>query len=68
MLTKEQVQFYRDNGYIKLSGIFTEEEINEISEAYNELFARKRGQELQAEWKGEEMKKAAKQEPVVVIR
>ncbi|KAJ9589695.1 hypothetical protein L9F63_017101 [Diploptera punctata] len=67
MLTKEQVQFYRDNGFIKLSGIFTDEEVKEISDAYDELFARKRGQELQAAWEGDEMKKAAKQEPVVVL-
>ncbi|XP_069676036.1 phytanoyl-CoA dioxygenase, peroxisomal-like [Periplaneta americana] len=67
MLTKEQVNFYKENGFIKLENIFTDEELKEISEEYDELFNRHRSDKMRAEWQGNEMKKAAKQQPVVVL-
>ncbi|PSN48715.1 hypothetical protein C0J52_08782 [Blattella germanica] len=67
MLTKDQVKFYKDNGFIKLSNIFTDAEIKEISEEYDDLFKRKKSTGLRAEWQGNEMKKAANQEPVTVL-
>ncbi|XP_069675940.1 probable alpha-ketoglutarate-dependent hypophosphite dioxygenase [Periplaneta americana] len=67
MLTKEQVDFYRENGYIKLDNIFTEEEINEISDEYDELFARKQHDNMRTEWRGKDMKNLAKNENVLVL-
>ncbi|XP_012523356.1 probable alpha-ketoglutarate-dependent hypophosphite dioxygenase [Monomorium pharaonis] len=62
-LTPEQKQFWQDNGYIKLSNVFSLKEINEISDAYTELFERKyrihQSEGLEARWSGEEMKKLA---------
>ncbi|KAG7200119.1 hypothetical protein KM043_000561 [Ampulex compressa] len=61
-LSAEQKKFWCDNGYIKLSGIFSEKEMNEISDAYNELFERKARENLnglESAWAGEDMKKAA---------
>ncbi|XP_018357113.1 PREDICTED: probable alpha-ketoglutarate-dependent hypophosphite dioxygenase [Trachymyrmex septentrionalis] len=60
-LTPEQKQFWEDNGYIKLN-IYSTKEINEISDAYNELFERKFRENLQgmeSRWSGEDMKKLA---------
>ncbi|XP_011880592.1 PREDICTED: probable phytanoyl-CoA dioxygenase [Vollenhovia emeryi] len=61
-LTSEQKQFWQENGYIKLSSVFSTREINEISDAYNELFERKRRENLaglEAGWVGEDMRKVA---------
>lgn len=61
-LTTEEKQFYTDNGFIKLRGIFSEEEMNEISNAYDELFRRKFQEnptELESAWVGNSMKKEA---------
>lgn len=61
-LTPEQQKFWKDNGYIKISNIFSAKEMNEISEAYDELFERKRRENaggLEAAWVGNDMKKAA---------
>lgn len=60
-LTQEQKQFYQDNGFIKLTNVYSLKEINEISDEYNELFDRKQreNKDLEAGWGGEEMKKAA---------
>ncbi|KAJ9589694.1 hypothetical protein L9F63_017100, partial [Diploptera punctata] len=66
MLTKEQVKFYKENGYIKLSNIFSEKEMNEISDEYDDLFSRKHNANLQAVWKGEEMEKASSGNNVVL--
>ncbi|XP_043272964.1 probable alpha-ketoglutarate-dependent hypophosphite dioxygenase [Venturia canescens] len=61
-LTAEEKKFWKDNGYIKISNVFSVQEMNEISEAYDELFERKRRenvQGLEAAWAGNDMKKAA---------
>ncbi|GLH13258.1 Phytanoyl-CoA dioxygenase, peroxisomal [Gryllus bimaculatus] len=68
MLTKEQKQFYKDNGFIKLENIFTKEEMDALSDEYNELFTRKQTEsDMEASWKGNDMKEAAKETPVVVL-
>ncbi|XP_011303461.1 phytanoyl-CoA dioxygenase, peroxisomal-like [Fopius arisanus] len=62
-LTPEQKKFYVENGFVKLSGILTPREFEEISEAYDDIFTRKqrdRGAELESSWKGTEMSKLAK--------
>lgn len=61
-LTPEEKQFWLENGYIKLTNVFSIKEINEISDAYNELFERKHRENLaglEAGWVGDDMKKAA---------
>lgn len=61
-LTPEEKKFWHENGYIKLTNVYSTKEINEISDAYNELFERKHRENLaglEAGWVGEEMKKAA---------
>lgn len=45
-LTPEQKRFWQDNGYIKLSNIYSSKEMNEISDVYDELFERKHRENL----------------------
>jgi len=60
-LTSEQKQFWKENGYIKLSNVYTMKEMNEISDTYNEVFERAHRENvgLEASWMGEDMKKVA---------
>lgn len=61
-LTPEEKQFWQENGYIKLTNVFSVKEINEISDAYNELFERKHRENLaglESSWIGDDMKKVA---------
>lgn len=60
-LTPEQKLFWQENGYIKLTNVYSTKEINEVSDAYNELFERKHRENLglEASWVGNDMKKAA---------
>lgn len=61
-LTAEQKKCWEENGFVKLSNIFTDEEFNEISSEYDDLFSRKQKENangLEAAWKGDDMKKAA---------
>ncbi|XP_066599818.1 probable alpha-ketoglutarate-dependent hypophosphite dioxygenase isoform X1 [Prorops nasuta] len=62
LLTPEQKDFWQENGYIKLSNIYSEKEVSEISEAYDDLFERKHRENLkglESAWQGNDMKKAA---------
>jgi len=65
LLTKDEVEFYKENGYVKLS-LFTNEEINEISKAYEDVFQRKKNAGMESSWKGDTMKEAAKGNEVSV--
>ncbi|XP_072742525.1 probable alpha-ketoglutarate-dependent hypophosphite dioxygenase [Anoplolepis gracilipes] len=59
-LTSEEKKFWEENGYIKLTNVYSPKEVNEISDAYNELFERKHRENLaglEARWAGEDMKK-----------
>lgn len=58
-LTPEQIKFYDDNGYIKLSNIFSDKEMKSISDEYDRLFDLKSHQGVEASWQGKEMSKAA---------
>ncbi|KAJ8673487.1 hypothetical protein QAD02_004749 [Eretmocerus hayati] len=61
-LTPEQKKFYDDNGFIKLSGVFSDREFEEISNEYDHLFTQKQKEDmdgLEAAWIGDDMKKAA---------
>lgn len=59
-LTAGQKEFYKENGYIQLSNIFTPEEIKEISDAYDSVFKRKAEQNfnMQTSWEGKWIKEA----------
>ena len=54
MLTPEQIQFYKDNGYLLVGGIFTSEEIEESSRETDAMFERvqQSGRRLEATWGG----------------
>lgn len=58
-LTKEQIRFWKDNGYIKLSGIFSDKEMDVISKEYDRIFILKNNPGMEARWEGNEMKKIA---------
>ncbi|XP_058803129.1 phytanoyl-CoA dioxygenase, peroxisomal-like [Phymastichus coffea] len=62
-LTVEQKKFWDENGFIKLSDVFSNEELDEISKEYDDLFERKQKEDaggLEAAWKGDDMKRAAR--------
>ncbi|XP_058802893.1 phytanoyl-CoA dioxygenase, peroxisomal-like [Phymastichus coffea] len=61
-LTAEQKKFYEDNGFVKISGLFTDREFQEISDEYDYVFTEKSKENmdgLETAWTGEDMKKAA---------
>ena len=61
-LSPEQKKFWTENGFVKLSNVLSNKEVQEFSDAYNELFERKQRENvsaLEAAWAGEDMKKAA---------
>ncbi|XP_015518742.1 probable alpha-ketoglutarate-dependent hypophosphite dioxygenase [Neodiprion pinetum] len=61
-LKPEDKEFYEKNGFIKLSGIFSEAEMEEISQEYNELFERKTRENLEgleSAWSGDRVKQEA---------
>ncbi|XP_044729875.1 probable alpha-ketoglutarate-dependent hypophosphite dioxygenase [Chrysoperla carnea] len=58
-LTKEQKDFYAKNGFIKLSNIYSNEDMDRLSKEYDDLFTRKNIDDMEAAWKGNDMKKQA---------
>ncbi|XP_063240666.1 LOW QUALITY PROTEIN: phytanoyl-CoA dioxygenase, peroxisomal-like [Bacillus rossius redtenbacheri] len=67
MLKKEQVQFYRDNGFIKLENVFSDAEFEVISREYDKVFERKKSQNLEATWKGDIVRKETQNKEVSVL-
>ncbi|XP_048484567.1 probable alpha-ketoglutarate-dependent hypophosphite dioxygenase [Plutella xylostella] len=59
-MTKQQIQSYKDNGFIKLSNIYSEKELQELSEEYNRIFYKKNNPGMEAAWLGDDMKAAVK--------
>ncbi|KAJ8713780.1 hypothetical protein PYW08_007400 [Mythimna loreyi] len=51
-LTQEEKTFYKENGYILLKDVLSEEELNAISEEYDKLFARKNQEKMESSWVG----------------
>ncbi|XP_038206824.1 phytanoyl-CoA dioxygenase, peroxisomal-like [Zerene cesonia] len=51
-LTKEQVQFYKDNGYIHLKKLIKGKELERLSEEYDNLFKLKQDNKIDAAWVG----------------
>ncbi|KAL7645165.1 UNVERIFIED_CONTAM: hypothetical protein RMT77_003543 [Armadillidium vulgare] len=56
LLTEDQVNSYKKNGFIVLD-IFNEKEIDEISDEYNKIFGRHQKAKTESTWKGEDWKK-----------
>ncbi|CAH2046117.1 unnamed protein product, partial [Iphiclides podalirius] len=51
-LTPEQKRFYKENGYILIKNPFKEEELNRLSEEYDNLFRRKNESKTESSWVG----------------
>nr|XP_021184926.2 probable alpha-ketoglutarate-dependent hypophosphite dioxygenase [Helicoverpa armigera] len=51
-LTTAEKQFYKDNGYIVLKKVLSDEEMNAIIEEYDKLFARKNQDKMESSWVG----------------
>ena len=54
MLTSEQIKFYKDNGYLVVSGVFQPKEVEECVRETDEMFSRveRSGKNLEATWGG----------------
>lgn len=51
-LTAEQKLFYKENGYIVLKKLMSDEDISTISKDYDELFKRKNQEKMESSWVG----------------
>lgn len=52
LLTEEQKQFYKENGYLLVKNVFTEEELKEIETEYENLFRRQNLDNMESAWVG----------------
>lgn len=64
-LTPEQVKFYEENGFVKIN-LLTKDEIDRLSEEYDELFRLQDNDDMDASWLGEDMKKLTKNKATTV--
>jgi len=61
-LTPEQKESYKENGFILLDNVFTNDEVEEISQAYDDVFNLKSQQnDLEAAWEGKWLKESGLQ-------
>lgn len=58
-LTQDQVNFYKENGYVKFR-VFNDKEMDRIEKEYEDLFRRKQNPGMESAWIGEDMVKQAK--------
>nr|CAD7259573.1 unnamed protein product [Timema shepardi] len=68
-LSKEQVEFYKENGFVKFGDVFTNEEFDRFDKEYTYLFENKLntfGNGLESKWLGKEMDKLANNKPTTV--
>ncbi|CAG4984234.1 unnamed protein product [Colias eurytheme] len=65
-LTKEQKQFYEENGYIVLKKLIKGKELERLSEEYDKLFKRKNDGKLESSWVGSEENHRASDSPYTV--
>lgn len=65
-LTKEQIKFFQDNGYIQISNVFSDKEIDTIVNEYSRIFALKNNAGMEAAWLGDDMRKTANEKPYSV--
>lgn len=66
VLEEKQLQFYRENGYLILDGLYSDAEIDECSSEYDLVFERMRNSDLEATWKGDWNKDATNHKPTSV--
>lgn len=69
ILTPEQKAHYGENGFVKLTNIFTQEEINELSNEYDVVFEQKlreNADALESTWAGDDVKNLAGNKNVTV--
>jgi len=68
-LTEEQLRGYKEQGYIKISGLFSPQELEEITQEYDDLFNRKKSENarLEAKWPGEWSNKGSSGDSVLSI-
>lgn len=52
ILTEDQKQFYRNNGYIVLKGLVPTEELDAMCVEYDQLFRRKNNEKMESSWVG----------------
>lgn len=68
-LTRAQKECWNENGYAKLTNVFTPKEIIEMSNEYDEIFESKRRENLEgleSAWIGNDMKELAGNRGVTV--
>ncbi|XP_034256157.1 probable alpha-ketoglutarate-dependent hypophosphite dioxygenase isoform X1 [Thrips palmi] len=65
-LTPQEVQFYKDNGFIKIN-VLEKAEIDALSEEYDLLFRLQANDDMDSTWIGEDMSKAANNKKVAVL-
>lgn len=65
-LTKDQIKSYQENGFVKISGIFSDKELEVILKEYERIFELKNNAGMEAAWLGDDMRKAAKEKPYSV--
>lgn len=51
-LSDEQIQFYKENGYVHIKNLLTPAELTEISNEYDNLFRRKNQGIMENSWVG----------------
>lgn len=66
-LTQEQKQFYKDNGFILLKNLITEEELNQMVTEYDALFKRKNMEGMETMWIGSDADNRKHDMPYTVI-
>ncbi|XP_038206881.1 phytanoyl-CoA dioxygenase, peroxisomal-like [Zerene cesonia] len=64
-LTKAQIQFYKDNGYLHLKNLIKGRELERLSEEYDNLFQRKKDSALESSWVGTDGDREGKSELTV---
>ncbi|CAK1553344.1 unnamed protein product [Leptosia nina] len=65
-LREEQVQFYRDNGYIVLKNLVKGKELQRLTEEYDDLFRRKNEAKTESSWVGSEQNHRVSDSPYTV--
>lgn len=53
MLSKAQLQSYKENGFIVLDDVYTTVELEECLSEYDKVFQLKENSDLEATWKGD---------------
>ncbi|CAF4797067.1 unnamed protein product [Pieris macdunnoughi] len=65
-LSQDQIQFFKDNGYIILKKLVQGKELQRITEEYDNLFHRKNESKMESSWVGSEKNHRASDSPYTV--